>query len=266
MTKPLPIIYSVPHNSINVGAYMNRIALTPEQLLRFSDYGTELTVPRNGYTVIAEYSRALGSLNQPPKSAKKFPIHDFHQPQSHNVWKKGEELTDEEKKLLIQSIHDPYYAQIQNLISNTQRDSILVDWHNTAHYIIGKDEKGKKQMMKPIILSNRGNENSSEGKKITCEPQLLEAVAKILAKELMLRNLPNEVYCNHVYKGGNIIETFNTHYNPDLHSFTVNAFQVEYDTIITHDQENLKPNEENIRKLREAFTLTMEKAVKHFLS
>ena len=44
----VPVIYTAHHASHDYDRFANRVALTPEQQIRFSDYGTDVTVPING--------------------------------------------------------------------------------------------------------------------------------------------------------------------------------------------------------------------------
>jgi hypothetical protein len=40
-TQEVPVIYTAHHASYDFGEFEDRVALTAEQKLRFSDYGTE---------------------------------------------------------------------------------------------------------------------------------------------------------------------------------------------------------------------------------
>lgn len=68
-SREVPVIYTAHHASADFGEFVDRSALHVEQRLRFSDYGTDETVPLNGLAAfIAERSRALGDLNRHPNA------------------------------------------------------------------------------------------------------------------------------------------------------------------------------------------------------
>ena len=58
---------------------------------------------------------------------------------------------------------------------------------------------------------------------------------------------------NLVYKGGYSTQTYNTNRHPDLEcDYPVQSFQIEHDTIITHDQETLEEDREAMVALKDA--------------
>lgn len=269
MNKALPIIYSAHHASPNFHSWSKRCVLTTEQRLRFSDYGTSLTVPENGIlTLRGKYSRGIIDLNRDIGHERLFPNTDYSKPKKNPIWKKGYDLQKEEKVEIIQKIYTPYHNKIMRAIRSFGRAGIVIAWDNTAYYPIGKNEQGKEQMMKSFILSNQGAEGffdvSSEEKKKgelpTCNPQFLEEFVMYFKRSLSKRKLPTEIYLNHVFKGGHVAERYNTYRHPDKLnvSYGVQSFQIEYDMSITHDSQTLIPKYDVIVSLREAFEEAIE--------
>jgi hypothetical protein len=101
----------------------------------------------------------------------------------------------------------------------------------------------------------------------SCDPKLLRDLANHFAKELKNRGLPDEVLLNFVMKGGYICRRYSSLRNKvELEklgiSCSVQSLQLEYDTIITHDQITLEPKPEKMRALKEAFSSAIEKTIK----
>ncbi len=165
--------------------------------------------------------------------------------------------------------HDQFLKNLQALASK-KRPIVVVGWDNTAHYHIGNNEAGQEIMMRPFILSNKGQEGQAHakvGEAPTCDPRFLEEFAHQLHRSLKTFGLPDEVYLNLVYKGGYIPQHYNTHTYPALEvDRTVEAFQVEYDTLLTHDQATLAPNFQNMERLRVAFEQAMHNAYVNLLT
>jgi N-formylglutamate amidohydrolase len=259
----LPIIYSAHHASYCFGGFNDRVALDFEQRKRFSDLGTDLTVPRNGLlTLIAPYSRGIVDLNTDDDNRHTIhPSRDFKQPDRNDIWKAGMELTESEKEKIRTSVYNHYHDDITDCINIYDQNCLVVAWDNTAHYVIGKNEAGEDQMMVPIVLSNQGDEGKTTGESPTCKPELLEALGSALSKELAARSLPSEVYYNLVFKGGNVART-HTNFsrpNPKYPKNTVQSLQIEYDMIMTHDLETLELKSQNVFLLKEAFEAAIEK-------
>ena len=79
--KVLPVIYTAHHASHDFREFSDRCALSDEERVRFSDYGTDETVARNGLaTLIAAHSRALGDLNRAPDDPGRFQEEDYARP------------------------------------------------------------------------------------------------------------------------------------------------------------------------------------------
>ena len=264
----LPIIYSAHHASYNFGAFEPRVSLSEEEKQRFSDLGTERTVPQNGYaTLISEYSRGVVDLNRSVDNPDTIhPTYDFARPLRNAIWKAGQELTVAEKSVIKESVYDAYHSSITKAVTELATDCLVVAWDNTAHYIIGKNAAGDEQMMVPIVLSNQGDEGKTTGRATTCKPELLEALGNALSRELAAGGLPFDIYYNLVFKGGNVART-HTNFaqtNPRYQTHSVQSLQLEYDMQMTHDQATLAVKPENIKLLREAFEVAVAK-VAHFI-
>lgn len=256
----LPVLYTLEHASHNFGNFGNRIALTDIERFRFSDYGVLETVPRHTEILSAEYSRGLIDLNRAPDAYDLFPEYDFSNP-PNPIWKKDREPTDKERDFIRKNIYETYQKSILDKIRSFSKRCIIISWHNTAHYKI----EGK--MMAPIILSNLGDAGSASSKtdNTSCSPELLISLAASLSKELKHNNLPHDVALNYIFKGGYVTEHYNTRRHPEIApGKDIDSIQVEYDTIITHDQNTLKPIQGNIAKLRESFTKAMESVCSNF--
>ena len=159
---PIPAIYSAHHASDSF-AYLdfaNRTVLTPEQQMRFSDYGTSESVPENGIlTLRSKLSRGIVDLNRSPGSSPElFPEQDFGKPERHFIWKEGEGLSSNEKRIILNDIYEPYHLDLLQSIQTFKRDGVVVGWDTTANYVIGKNDEGKDVPMQSLILSNNGEE------------------------------------------------------------------------------------------------------------
>jgi len=272
-TREVPVIYTAHHASHDFGEFEERVALTTEQKLRFSDYGTSLTVPLNGLVVIvADRSRGLGDLNRDPDDPGRFQYQDYGQPVKHDIWKPGQELTEQDKLYCQSNFYTPFHNEIIDRLKVRNDLTFVVAWDNTAHYVIGEDSKGNPQTMRPFVLSNRGLENSSQAsveESTSCDPKFLEMLAQNFSPALQEKGLPTEVLLNFVFKGGYICRRYSTLRNKeDLGKLgvvcDVQSLQLEYDTTITHDQETLEPKTENIDALREAFSKAICKTIKEY--
>lgn len=266
-SNKVPVIYTVHHASHDYREFDSRVALNTEQKVRFSDYGTNKTVPDNGIaTIIAEQSRALGDLNRNPDDSERFQIQDYGRPHRHPIWKAGLELTDSDKEFCQENYYQPFHDAIVNQLNKRKEPTFVVAWDNTAHYEIGKDDSGNSIAMKPFILSNRGSEESANpraGEQTSCDPLFLMKLSQHFSNELVKRGLPSEIHLNLVFKGGYICRRYSTMINElELRKqgvgCDVQSLQVEYDTVITHDQITLEEKPEKITALREAFSEAIE--------
>jgi len=271
----VPVIYTAHHASHDFGEFTERVALTEEQRIRFSDYGTSETVPLHGIaTIVTERSRALGDLNRDPDDSGRFQGQDYGQPQKHDIWKEGQELTEAEKQFCHANFYEPFHSEIVRLLASQEGPAMVVAWDNTAHYVIGNSERGESVTMKPFVLSNCGAEESAHPNSqepTSCEPEFLELLSEIFAKELFKQGLPNEIHLNLVMKGGYICRQYSTLRNEsELKTKGINipvqSLQVEYDTVITHDQVTLEPIPEKITSLRLAFTNAISRAYKQYFT
>lgn len=256
----LPVIYSAHHagHSFEHRGLSKYAALTPEQRIRFSDYGTADTVPKNGsITLINPHSRALGDLNRNPDDDKGFAKKDHGKPTPNNVWQDEYELSNEMKRNLRKELYEPYHLNILTQVRALEENGVVVAWDNTADYVIGKNQDGDDVHMPDIILSNRGAENKTEENGIeipSCEPQLLEVYGFELQKELEKRGISVDIFYNLVYFGGYITRHYSTARNGDVLDTDkkIQSFQIEYNTKLTHDQETLTPYPKKIAAFREA--------------
>ncbi len=265
----IPVLYTAHHASCDFHEFSQRSNLNDEQQVRFSDYGTNLTVPTNGIVaLVAEHSRALGDLNRDPDDAGRFASLDNSKPTQKPIWQIGNELTDTEKTALHSRFYAPFHAEVCRELRDNPNINLVVAWDNTAHYNIGKNEAGDDQLMKPIILSNRGREGAAENDSevTSCEPELLLNLADNLRKTLGEVGLANEVCLNLVFKGGYICRTYSSRRNQQyLESQGImqklQSLQVEYDTLYTHSQKTLELNQGNVGKLKQAFELAIEQTL-----
>lgn len=268
-TQELPVVFTVEHASFDMHEFGDRSALLSDLTERFSDYGTSDTVPRNGIAVVlSEQSRALVDLNRSIGAPDIFRTTDFADPQN-SIWLPGKELTEREKRALLIRFYHPYHQSIVDTLKQYDTPTLLVSWHNTANKQVGIDENGKPAMMPSIILSNRGQKNTAtQGDElITCNPELLESLACELAVELGRLGLANDVRLNIFFKGGYATQRYSSFRNSgELKSLGIDAMvqslQVEYNTLLTHDQDTLAPNEAAIIKLRNAFSTALAYTIK----
>ncbi|RUT03035.1 hypothetical protein DSM106972_053430 [Dulcicalothrix desertica PCC 7102] len=281
MSKILPIVYSAHHASHNFGKFTSRCALTLEQCVKYSDYGTDDTVPKHTHYSISNYSRGLVDLNRAPDSPTLFPKQDFGKPNKNNIWLSGFEPTDEERKFIRETIYEPYHQQLLQTIKNLEdydtesnKPIVVVAWDNTAHYEIGKNPDGTARIMDYFILCNNGDRNKGNSTnpqvKTTCNPDFIVELANNLNSALREQKLEGKATLN-TYDDkpnnecGYIASNYNTHYNPGISKKRpVESFQVEYSTIITHSQQHLCPNYEAMQKLRLAFEKAMEETYTKF--
>jgi N-formylglutamate amidohydrolase len=272
-SNDVPVLYTAHHASFDYGEFDGRVALTDEQKRRFSDYGTDLTVPLNGIAaLVTERSRALGDLNREPEGFEIFADQDFGKPQPHDIWKKGKELTTAEKIYCREQYYQPFHDEIVNQLRKREELTFVMAWDNTAHYEIGENEAGEMMIMKPFILSNRGREGSGEtgNEPASCDPKFLKMLAENFRKELKRNDLPDEVQLNLVMKGGYICRTYSSLRNRDLlkeHGINaeVQSFQLEYDMSITHEMETLEPHPTKIKALRRAFSQAIEQTINAYV-
>lgn len=271
----VPVIYTAHHASHDFGEFSDRVALNEEQRIRFSDYGTSETVPMNGlFTIIAERSRALGDINWDPDNPGRFQDRDYWQPIDNKIWIPGQELTEAEKEYCHKNYYQPFHNAIVEKLRSRNEPTFVVSWDNTAHYIIGPDDAGETSIMKPFIISNRGKRESPlarDDEMTSCDPRLIEILVPNFKKELELTGLPNEVHLNLVYIGGNICRTYSSLRNKqallDLGiKSSVQSLQLEYDTLITHDQVTLESKNDKIIALKSAFSKAIETSLQEYLS
>jgi N-formylglutamate amidohydrolase len=278
----LPIVYSAHHASDDFGYkdFSERCVLDPLQRARFSDYGTDITVPQHGITpaLIAQYSRGIVDLNGTGKT--QFKDKDFAKTEDgwgsepNALWLPGKGHTDAEKADIVREIYDPYYQQIIDDLRSLERHKYLLvfAWDNTADYCIGEEENGGKVWMPDFVVSNRGAENSAnkdttgacKGEETSCEPAFLEEFVIQLHHALKRWGLPDDVRTNLVYRGGNITRTFSHRRNPDIDvQAQVESLQLEYNTKITHDQRTLEPYWDRMDALRLATEAAMAETYKN---
>lgn len=263
--RSAPIIYTAHHASHDFHELSERCALSEDEKIRFSDYGTAETVPQNGIaTIIAKHSRALGDLNRNPNDPGRFQDQDYAKPLRHRIWKQGKELSEAEKNELHARFYKPFHDEIVTQLRAADKPVLVVAWDNTAHYVIGKNKANEDVTMPSFVLSNRGGEETAEAddEPTSCSPELLTTLKYYFERELTQRNLPSDIHLNLVYRGGYITRHYSSRRNATLlrdHgiSHPVQSLQVEYNTSITHDQETLAPKQTAINDLREAFEVAL---------
>lgn len=274
MSKMLPIVYSAHHASPDFGEFNNRCALTPEQRVRYSDYGTDQTVPKHTKYLVSDYSRGIVDLNRGVDNPTIFPELDFGKPQRHKIWLQGCEPTDDEKRIIQETVYETYHHKLldairsfENQRAESTKPIVVIAWDNTAHYAIGKNPDGSSRIMQPFILSNNGDRERGDSinpeVKTTCNPKFIELLVRNFSSALQKQGLPSEVHMN-TYNDtpndecGYIASHYNTYYNHNLsENCQVEALQLEYDTSITHDQD-LNPDYEAMERLRIAFEEAIE--------
>lgn len=263
------VIYTAHHASHNFHEFSPRCALTEEQRVRFSDYGTAETVPQNGIaTITAEHSRALGDLNRDPDDPGRFQDEDYAKPVRHQIWEPGKELSEEEKNELHARFYEPFHDEIIAQLRTANRPMLIVAWDNTANYVIGKNKANEEVMMPSFVLSNRGGEETAEAddEPTSCSPALLTTLKYYFGRELEKRDLSTDIHLNLVYRGGYVTRQYSTRRNAALLRknsihHPVQSLQIEYNTLITHDQKTLEPKLAAIKELREAFSAAIEQTL-----
>lgn len=271
MTKnkeSLPLIVTAPHASHDFGDFQSRLALTPEQVYRYSDYGTDESAPTTGlHLIVATQSRGLGDPNRSPDNPLLFAEADFAKPSPNRLWNPGEELTEREKLALSAIHYTDYHAHIEKaaMEATDKRKTLVVSWHNTADYVIGKDGQGNDIQMPDIVLSNLGDEHRADSAKniVSCDPELLEALKDTFANELREANITDDVHTNYGFFGGYDAQRYSSKRNPSdfKGKHELQALQVEYNTKLTHDQETLEEIPGRLQALREAFERAIEKTL-----
>jgi len=261
----LPIIYSAHHASHDFGDFTHRCALTLERRVRFSDYGSDETVPRHGKVLRSFYSRGLIDLNRRPTDPDRFREEDFWRPR-HCIWNPGAVPTDREREQMQREIYEPYHYRLLSTISAIGRKMaadgipitkpiVVVAWDNTGHY----------GMKKHFILSNDGDPNkgysTNPARNTTCRKEFIEELTNSFASHLTDQGVVNDV-CMNVYEDtpndecGFIARRYSSLVTPGLEELIgrpVETVQLEYDTEITHDSSNLNPDYGAMGKLRAAF-------------
>jgi N-formylglutamate amidohydrolase len=269
----VPVIYTAHHAGHNFGLFQDRVGLTASQQIRFSDYGTDQTVPNNGLlTMVAETSRALGDLNRAPHDPGRFQLQDYHRPDRHAIWKPGQELSAADKQFCHERYYLPFHRKILEELQARDSLTFVIAWDNTAHYTIGHDSRNQPVTMKPFIISNVGAEEAAAknpGVPTSCDPHFINILAPLFAAELAQRGLPHQVHLNLVFRGGYITRHYSTRRNRQglaAQGITapVQSLQIEYDTAITHDQVTLEPKPAHILALRDAFSRAIEAAVSKY--
>lgn len=265
----LPLITSAPHDGDSFAGFKNRVALTSWQIGEFSDKYTADTAfhPDALGNLKSKVSRGLGSLNQ-PRDKSLFKLEDFH---SNTIWKKGLEITEDEKETCFKKYYDPYYDGIKRLIQKSKQlgfdKVILWDQHDTGDFDQKTGKRDRKlpnesRTMPKFILSNFGLKNTGEidpeNGYSTCPDSFIRAVKTFIATEFELSN--KEVEINTSYKGGNIIQYFGNPKNDFGNK--VYAIQIEYNRGFVMDQKSRKPYLEVIKQMNLKFRKVMEKSCK----
>ena len=70
-------------------------------------------------------------------------------------------MTDDDKNYCQSNFYLPFHDAILDILRARNALTFVVAWDNTAHYEIGNNNSGQPVVMKPLILSNRGQEDSA---------------------------------------------------------------------------------------------------------
>jgi N-formylglutamate amidohydrolase len=236
----IPFIFTAHHASDNFAEFSDRCALSAIERKAYSDYGTDCTVPTIGIcAIIAEASRGLVDLNRFPNDQARFPTTDFATP-PNNIWISGQQPTAVEQQGIQDSYYTPFHRAVRQAADEHDGLTVVVAWDNTSEKIIGKNEAGDDVLMPAIILSNNGSENSAknhDGLQITCDAHLLECMAENITNELGSAGFANDVHLNLVFRGKYIAQNYSNYQRQSAN--TVQAFQIEYSTALTHNQQTL---------------------------
>jgi N-formylglutamate amidohydrolase len=250
----LPLVTSAPHNSDNFHDFSDRVILDPWYIGEFTDMYTADTAyhPDALGNLKALAIRGLGSLNQ-PRDKTLFKLKDFH---GNTIWKKRQELTEDEKEYCFKTYWDPYHKEIQHLIKESKRlgfDKVLLwDHHDTGDFDkrTGKRDRklpGENRTMPKFILSNA---------EYACPPEFVKNIQTFMAKEFGLKT--SEVEINTSYKGGFIMQHYG---NPkNFYGNEVVGIQIEYNRGFIMDQATREPYWDVIKDFNKKFNVVMEKA------
>jgi N-formylglutamate amidohydrolase len=237
----IPFIFTAHHASDNFAEFSDRCALSPLERKAYSDYGTDITVPKIGScAIIAEVSRGLVDLNRFPDDPTRFATTDFASP-PNTIWRSDQQPTTTERHAIVDTYFAPFHNAVKDAIDEHSGLTFVVAWDNTADKIIGQNDTGEDVRMPAIILSNNGTEGSAEnhdGLQATCDARLLELAAKTISDELGKSGFANEVCLNLVFKSKFIAQNYST-YGRQAEK-PIQSFQVEYSSALTHDQQTLK--------------------------
>ncbi len=263
----LPLITSAPHNSDDFHNFADRIILDPWYIGEFTDMYTADTSyhPEALGNLKSLAIRGLGSLNQ-PRDSSLFKLNDFH---GNAIWKKGQELTDDEKEYCFKTYWDPYHDEIRRLIKSSKEKGfdkvILWDQHDTGDFNLktGKRDRklpGENRTMPKFILSNFGKSitggvDPANGY-ASCSAEFIQNVRSNIAKEFSLEL--DEVEINTSYKGGFIMQNYT---NPKNNfGNEVVGIQIEYNRGLIMDQATRKPYWDTIKEFNGKFNRVMESA------
>jgi N-formylglutamate amidohydrolase len=275
VTERLPVIYTAHHAGIEFGEYSERTLLDETERIAMSDFGTDITVPRNGIsTLVATHSRALVDLHRGPDDPARFYERTSPREFGKPIWKPGQQPTPQERNAIHEQIWRPFHEAIHEQLRTTPADKIVVAWDNAGPYKIGNSEAGTEVWMKPFILSNHGREgfgSAHAGESTSCSPELLEILAEKLRTALAHNGLPNEVHLNLVFRGGYIAEHYNTlKHEAELRERgvegEVHSLMVEYDGSNFTNQDTMEPLGEKPAALRDAFSRAMAETCELVLS
>jgi hypothetical protein len=266
------VIYSVHHDSSSFRAVgglklANRTALTRRERKERCDYGSRFTVPQNGgQRFVSERTRLFGDLNRAPDHPGLFVEESSYNGKNLKVWKPGQELTKAEKEFLFREVWSKYHAKLAAAVGKLDGPGLVVGWDNTEKNIIGKDEAGRDVEMPAIILSNGGLEGSPTNPEgiVTNDPDFMLELLYQLQLAFQYYNIPghDNMFLNLVYRGGYVPKHYNSNMNQELGTnHKVQSVQIEYNTDLTHDQDNLKPDAIKIERLRKAAERAMYQTV-----
>lgn len=270
------VVYSAHHasDSFAFADFDGRCALTSDQRMRFSDFGTRETVPRNGAVLLSTHSRGLVDLNRSPDDPTLFPQKDFGRDERRSIWLPGKEPTAHERARIFDAIYRPYHDRILEVLKHESQPTLLIAWDNTAPYEDYVDANGHPRNMPSFVLSNNGDAHvgtaaidAPERRVTTCDARLLEHLQERLKRHLSLAGLPDDVQLNTYDPAPNnecgyIANQYSSLRNPLLPvTAPVQSMQVEYNTNLTHDPVTLARNERAMNALRNAFEQAVEEVL-----
>ncbi|MEI6728310.1 MAG: N-formylglutamate amidohydrolase [bacterium] len=270
--NPENVIFSIPHATFAIQSSLRRrlnLGYTTQEgqeiidyrrLRNASDFATGVmrkVFPKDS-RVVAVGSRVVGDQNRDKAGLAsdtdpdaRFRSKDFN---GNQVWKSGQELTDQEKEQLAAKYWQPYQRTLKGMVDGKLEDSgsiFLVDIHDTGNISMNK-EKGDSMKegsdTKPFPILNFGN-----AKDQSCDPKVFAFFKDKIVQYLLadtnlgiinIVNKNNEIYG---FPFGKNVLTVDDFSNPEV----VNKFFPDNDPYsrgyITKEH-GMKPNMTSMEK------------------